>query len=49
MFQDYGGLIVNNKGDLINLILSSFILEEELHKRPFAKLTKDIWEEVQAI
>jgi hypothetical protein len=46
LVKDFEGRIFKNREELIGLILSNFTTEEELHKRPFAKLTKDIWEQL---
>jgi len=46
LFNEYGGKIFKNSDDLLLFILSNYILEEDLHKRPFSKLTKDIWNQI---
>jgi hypothetical protein len=47
LLKDYGGKVFKNREDLMTLILSNYITDEELAKRPFAKLTRDIWDQLQ--
>lgn len=49
LFKTYGGNILSNKDELFRIILSNYIMEEDSHRRPFANLIKDIWEDVSAI
>ncbi len=46
LLKDFEGRIFKNREELIGLIVANYTSEEELHKRPFAKLTKDIWEQL---
>jgi hypothetical protein len=46
LVKEFEGRIFKNREELIGLVLSNFTTEEELQKRPFAKLTKDIWEQL---
>lgn len=38
--------LFNNENDILKLILGNYIQVEDLHKRPFSRLTKDICEEI---
>lgn len=49
LFSTYEGTFFKNKEDVLRLITSNYITEEELEKRPLAKLTKDISEELGLI
>lgn len=49
LFRTYEGTFFRNKEDVLRLITSNFISEDDLHKRPLAKLTKDISEELGLI
>ncbi|PSL26453.1 HNH endonuclease [Chitinophaga ginsengisoli] len=41
-----GGLLLRDTTDFVNLFLGTFISPDEFHKRPFAKLTSDIWGQI---
>lgn len=43
---EFEGKLFKNRDELLNLLLSSFVQEANLSKRPFSKLTKDIWEQL---
>ncbi len=45
LFQQYEGSIFKNREDVVSLIFSNFITDEQLAHRPLAKLTKDINEQ----
>ena len=46
LLNDYEGKLFNNKEDLLRLITGGYIKDEDLHKRPLSKLTKDISDEL---
>lgn len=41
--------LVKNEEDLLRLIFGGYISDEDLHKRPLSKLTKDILEQLEII
>jgi len=41
-----GGLLLKDTADFINLFLGTYISPEEFHKRPFSKLTSEIWRQI---
>lgn len=45
LFAVFGGKLFKTREQLLTLLLSNFIEEDQLHKRPFSKLTKDLWEQ----
>ncbi len=42
LFKQYEGTLFRNREDILRLVTSNFIEEENLSKRPLSKLTKDI-------
>ncbi len=42
LMQNYEGMLFKNREDLLRLIFGGYIADEDLHKRPLSKLTKDI-------
>jgi hypothetical protein len=44
LFQNFEGSLFRTREDVLKLVLGNYITEEELRKRPLAKLTKDISE-----
>ncbi len=46
LFKQFEGTLFRNKEDLMRFILGNYISEEDLGKRPLAKLTRDISEEL---
>lgn len=46
LYQKYEGTLFKNREDVIRLISSNFVTDEDLEKRPLSKLTKDIAEEL---
>lgn len=46
LFTQYEGTLFSTRDELVGLILGNYINDEDLHKRPLAKLTQDIWREV---
>jgi hypothetical protein len=46
LFQQFEGTLFKNKEDVMRFILGNYISEEDLGKRPLAKLTRDISEEL---
>ena len=50
LFNDYGpsnpsGKIFDSKEDLMKMLIGNYVLSEQIHERPLAKLTKDILED----
>ena len=46
LFKQFEGTLFKNKEDVMRLVLGNYISEEDLGKRPLAKLTRDISEEL---
>lgn len=46
LFKEYEGTLFKNREDVVSMIVSNYIDEEDLDKRVLAKLTKDISEEL---
>lgn len=46
LFKEYSGKLFSTKEELLMLLLGNYIQEEDLGKRPLAKLTHDIAEEL---
>jgi hypothetical protein len=46
LFAAFEGKLFKTREQLLNFLLANFIEEDQLHKRPFSKLTKDIWEQL---
>jgi hypothetical protein len=46
LFKQFEGTLFKNKEDVMRLLSSNYITEEDLGKRPLAKLTRDISEEL---
>jgi 5-methylcytosine-specific restriction endonuclease McrA len=46
LFTQFEGTLFKNKEDVMRLVLSNYTSEEDLGKRPLAKLTRDISEEL---
>jgi hypothetical protein len=46
LFQQFEGVLFKNREDVIRLLSSNYINEEDLDKRPLAKLTRDISEDL---
>jgi|JI10StandDraft_1071094.scaffolds.fasta_scaffold19614_4 hypothetical protein len=44
--KDFKGMLFNNRDDVLRMVTSNYITEEEIEKRPLAKLTRDIAEEL---
>jgi len=42
LFQQYEGTLFKNREDILRLVTSNFVEEEDLSKRPLSKLTMDI-------
>ena len=49
LFQQFEGTFFRNREDVLRLVSGNYITEEDLDKRPLAKLTKDISEELGLI
>jgi len=49
LFKQYEGTLFKNKEQLIGMVLGNYISDDELSKRPLAKLTRDIAEELGLI
>ena len=47
LFKQYEGTLFKNMKHLKGLIYGNYITDEEIHKRPLAKLTKDILEDLE--
>lgn len=47
LFKKYQGSLFKSREELLNLILGNYITEDELGKRPFAKMTRDIWKQIK--
>ncbi len=47
LFKQFEGKLLKNKEELVTLILSNYISEDDLQSRPFSKLTMDIWHQIQ--
>jgi hypothetical protein len=47
MYNDYRGRLFNNRDQVLNHLLSSYIQEDEIHLRPFAKLIRHIWQQLE--
>jgi len=46
LYQTYGGKLFSSKSDVLRLVTRNYYLPEEMGKRSFAKLTKDIFGEL---
>lgn len=49
LYQQYEGTLFKNREDVLRLITTNYIEEQDLGKRPLAKLTKDIIEDLDLI
>jgi hypothetical protein len=49
LYQQYEGTLFKNREDVLRLISSNYIEEQDLGKRPLAKLTRDIVESLDLI
>ena len=49
LLDEYEGKLFNNKEDLLRLITSGYVENEDINKRPLSKLIKDISEELDLI
>ena len=49
LMQKYEGTLFKNREDLLRLITCGYVNDEDLHKRPLSKLTKDIAEELKLL
>lgn len=46
LYQAFSGTLFNSKSDVIRLVTRNYHLPDDIAKRPFSKLTKDIFEEL---
>ncbi|WP_378957061.1 hypothetical protein [Pelosinus sp. sgz500959] len=46
LWREYGGTLFKSKEDVLGMILTNYVLEEDLSKRVLSKLSKDISEEL---
>ena len=46
LFNEYEGTLFKSREDVVSMIVSNYIDDEDLDKRVLAKLTKDISEEL---
>jgi len=46
LYQNYGGMVFNSREEVVNALLSGYLQEDQIHMRPFSKLTKHIWEQL---
>lgn len=46
LFRDYGGTVFNSREEVVNTLLSGYLQEDQIHLRPFSKMTKHIWEQL---
>lgn len=49
LYQQYEGTLFKNREDVLRLITTNYIEEQDLGKRPLAKLTKDLVEDLDLI
>lgn len=49
LMQNYKGTLFKNREDLLRLVFGGYICDEDLHKRPLSKLTKDILEQLELL
>jgi len=49
LYKKYEGTLFKNREDVLRLVTSNYIAEDELDKRPLSKLTRDIAEELGLI
>ncbi len=49
LYKNYEGTLFKNREDVLRLVTSNYVTEDELEKRPLAKLTRDIAEELGLI
>jgi len=49
LLNQYEGTLFKNREDLLRLITSGYVNDEDLHKRPLSKLIKDISEELKLV
>jgi hypothetical protein len=47
IFKQYEGTLFKNLEQLKGIIFGNYITDDEIHKRPLAKLTKDILEDLE--
>jgi hypothetical protein len=47
LYRDYSGTLFNSREQVLNHLLSSYIQEDEIHLRPFAKLIRHIWQQLE--